>query len=105
MRREFGHHTERDARAPVDWGPIKAQLERARAGGAVSRVRPFPTVPLPGTVPKRGIGNKRHRTPKKMATTPAPRAGAVFPASTIGADAGRAASATLPFFGCEAEKW
>ena len=61
-------------------------------------------VPLPETVPKRGIGNKRHRAPKKTATAPAPGAGAVFPASAICADAGRAASATLPFFGCEAGK-
>ena len=62
-------------------------------------------VPLPETVPKRGIGNKRHPAPKNTATAPAPGAGAVFPASAIGADAGSAASATLPFFGCEAEKW
>ena len=61
-------------------------------------------VPLPETVPKRGIGNKRHPAPKKTATAPAPGVGAVFPASAIGADAGSAASATLPFFGCEAEK-
>ena len=63
-------------------------------------------MPLLETVPKRGIGNKRHPTPKKTATAPAPGAGAVFPASAIGADAdaGRAASTTLPFFGCEAEK-
>ena len=61
-------------------------------------------MPLPETVPKRGIGNKRHPTPKKRATAPAPGAGAVFPALAIGADAGGAASATLPFFGCEAER-
>ena len=61
-------------------------------------------MPLPETVLKRGIGNKRHTTPKKMATASAPGAGAIFPASAIGADAGRAASTTLPFFGCEAEK-
>ena len=53
--------------------------------------------PLLETVPKRGIGNKRHPAPKKMATTPAPGAGAIFLASAIGADAGSAASATLPF--------
>ena len=62
-------------------------------------------VPLPKTVPKRVIGNKRYPTPKKTATAPAPGAGAVFPASAIGVDAGRAASATLLFFGCEVEKW
>ena len=62
-------------------------------------------VPLPETVLKRGIGNKRHPAPKKTATAPAPGAGAVFPASAIGVDVGRAASATLPFFSCEAEKW
>ena len=39
-----------------------------------------------------------------MGTAPAPGAGAVFPASAPIADAGRAASATLPFYGCEAEK-
>ena len=50
-------------------------------------------VPLPEMVPKRGIGNKWHPAPKKTATAPAPGAGAVFPAS-----------ATLSFFGCEAEK-
>ena len=56
-------------------------------------------VPLPETVPKRGIGNKRHPAPKKTAMAPAPGAGAVFPASAIGADARRAALATLSFFG------
>ena len=61
-------------------------------------------VPLPETVPKHGIGNKRHPAPKKTAMAPAQGAGAIFPASPIGADVGRAASATLPFFGCEAEK-
>ena len=61
-------------------------------------------MPLPETVPKRGIGNKRHPAPKKTTTAPAPGAGAVFLASAIGVDAGRAASATSPFFGCEAEK-
>ena len=61
-------------------------------------------MPLPETVSKRGIGNKRHPVPKKMATALAPGAGAIFSASEIGADAGRAASDLLPFFGCEAEK-
>ena len=54
-------------------------------------------MPLRETVPKRGIGNKRHPTSKKMATAPAPGAGAVFLASAISADAGCVASATLPF--------
>ena len=61
-------------------------------------------MPLPETVPKRGIGNKRQPAHKKTSMAPAPGAGAVFPASAIGADAGRAAWTTLPFFGCEAEK-
>ena len=61
-------------------------------------------MPLPETVLKRDIGSKRHPAPKKTARAPAPGAGAIFPASAIGVDAGRAASAMLPFFGCEAEK-
>ena len=52
---------------------------------------------LPEMVPKRGIGNKLHPTSKKTATAPALGAGAVFPASTMGADAGCVASATLSF--------
>ena len=54
---------------------------------------------MPGVVAGNGV-ETRHRqltASKKTATAPAPGAGAVFPASAIGADAGCVASATLPF--------